>query len=181
MGLFYDIKKAFISWVADIRIYCGGIVLFGESHYKIKGPHMREIINIIQPGDLILRRFNHYLGSLAIPGYWSHSAIYVGDEHDIIHMLGTGITREDILTFMRCDDIVVLRCPDAALVSGAIRESERLMVNMVEYDYNFNTSCSEKFYCTEFCNYVYGNPILKSGVIVPDDMLDSIWEIVWEK
>ncbi len=60
--ILYNIKKWLISWFCDIRIYKGGFILFGGSYYKINGKNQREIINIIEPGDVLLRRFNHYIG-----------------------------------------------------------------------------------------------------------------------
>lgn len=39
----YKIKSNIIRFFSNIRIYEGGIILFGDSHYAIKGPHMREI------------------------------------------------------------------------------------------------------------------------------------------
>lgn len=147
------IQDKILAWFADIRIYWGGIILFGDSHYKMKGTHVREVMEKLKPGDVLLRRYDHYLGSLLLPGYWSHAAVYVGD-NQVIHMLGDGITKEDILTFCRTDDVCILRCADDNRVQEAIGESKRQFNLGVEYDYDFKKT-PKKFYCSEFAHYVY--------------------------
>ena len=76
--MWYNFKKWFLRFFSDIRLYKGGLIICGDSHYKIKGKETREILDIIQHGDVILRRYDHYLGSVLISGYYSHAAIYIG-------------------------------------------------------------------------------------------------------
>jgi len=172
----YTAKSLFLSWFSDIRFYSGGFVLWGDSSYKIKGPHMRSILNVMVPGDVLLRRYNNYLGSVLIKGYWSHAAIYVGNNR-VIHMLGEGIVSEDILTFMRCDDIMILRSRDNSKVENAILWAEKFLADKIQYDYNFSTSDNVKHYCTEFVDICFGSPIGdKKGfnsIIYPDDFMNS--------
>jgi hypothetical protein len=179
------LKKKIISFIADIRIYAVGIVLWGESYYKLKGPEQREILNELEPGDILLRRYDNYLGSVVIPGYWSHVALYVG-ENLVIHMLGKGIVQEDILTFLRCDNLAVMRCEDENRIYNAIEEAKIQLLKGVDYDFDFNTKCEEKFYCTELVEYVfkgfsYKKHIMKN-IIVPDDFTftDDL-KFVWPK
>jgi len=185
MGTLYNIKASVMSWFSDIRIYRGGFVLFGPSSYQLKGNEMREILNIIEPGDILLRRYSHYIGSLLIPGYFSHAAVYVGD-NSIIHMLGEGITKEDILVFLRCDDIAVLRAKDKMLAETIITNAKLYLDKRIKYDYNFDTKSSKKFYCTEFvdkcANNIVQNSLKKHKTIMPDDFLNKIiFDIIWNK
>jgi hypothetical protein len=183
MSLWYNIKSKFLSWASDIRIYPGGFILFGESSYQIKGPAMRQIIEVLIPGDVMLRRYSHYLGSVIIPGYFSHATIYIGDD-SVIHMLGEGITQEDILTFLRCDDIIILRPIDRLLPEQAIMKAKDLLTLKIPYDYDF-TNDTDKLYCTEFIDDIFDNPVWKKNggkKIMPDDFLRcGIFEIIWTK
>lgn len=178
-----DLWNKTLALVADIRVYAGGLILWGDSHYKIKGPHQREILGTVKAGDILLRRYEHYLGSVTIPGYWSHAALYVGDDM-IIHMLGDGITKEDILTFMRCDDIAILRCSDEARVTEAIHAAETEYTKGTEYDYRFDSACPDHLYCTELVNNVFGQLSYERGIknwILPDDMLQALeLDVVWK-
>ena len=99
--LYYEVKSKIISFVADIRIYKYPmfIILFGDTSYKVKEERKEEIIKLLQPGDILLRTYHHFVGSLFISGYWTHAALYEGD-NNIIHMLGKGITREGIQKFL---------------------------------------------------------------------------------
>jgi len=180
--LLYKIKAFICDFVANIRIYIGGIVLFGDSSYKIKGPHMRGILETLVPGDVLLRRYNNYLGSIIISGYWSHAAIYMC-HNSVVHMLGKGIVKEDILTFMRTDDITILRCADEGLINQALTKATEYLNEDVDYDYNFTTKDDNKMYCTElilncfFCKdleYLFSKHIVK-----PDLLLDTIFKTVW--
>lgn len=184
MSILYKIKSEIISWFADIRFYKGGLILFGESHYQVKGEDVRLILDTLEPGDVLLRKYDHYLGSRLISGYWSHAAIYVGD-NQIIHMLGEGVSKEDILTFTRCDDICILRPKDKIIKAKAIETALEVFNNKVEYDYDFDSVSSERFYCTEFVDYLFGYYIRDSVVcgraILPDHFLKhAVFEKVLE-
>jgi hypothetical protein len=167
------IKKWLIKNIADIRLYKGGIILFGDSHYRMKGPDVRDIINALQPGDVLLRRYDHYLGSHLTPGYYSHAAIYVGQD-EVAHMLADGICKEDILTFCRTDAVAVLRCMSPGMAEAAVIEANYWLAKGVDYDYEFEAE-DEEFYCTEFVWVCFqeDNRIEYDKYILPDDFLES--------
>jgi hypothetical protein len=178
----YNIKRIFVSWFADIRFYKGGIILFGDSHYKIKGWHMRKVLETIQPGDIFLRKYDHYLGSVLIKGFWSHAAVYIG-ENSVLHMLADGITSEDILTFLRADHIMILRAKDKLMAARICDRAKVLAERYIEYDYDFNSTDTSKLYCTEFVD-VCADGIIKActkgDIILPDDFLKcSALEKIW--
>ena len=200
----YTIKSKLLSFFSDIRIYPGGIIVAGDSHYEVKGPDMRAVLDnikagdillrryshylgsvLIQAGDILLRRYSHYLGSVLIQGHFSHAAIYVGD-NNVIHMLGEGINKEDILTFMRCDDICILRSDDVKITNTAISKAHGFYAMGIEYDYNFDTDSPDKFYCTEFVDNCFGYMVKNSksedSHILPDDFLHvPQLNLVWRK
>ena len=180
----YNIKSKVIYFFAHIRLYWLGFMLFGDPACKIKGPHMRAILDVLQPGDVLLRRFSNTLGSMLTPGYFSHAAFYFGD-NKVIHMLGDGIVEEDILTFMECDDIAVIR-PPAEKIFRAKEKSLLYLKEGIEYDYHFDTVSKKRFYCTEFVDNIFDYPvrnITKSDKILPDDFIDAadFFKVVWRK
>lgn len=171
--------KFIVHLVADIRFYKGGIILFGDSSYQIKGPLMREILNVVQPGDVFLRRYNHFFGTYLIPGYWSHAAIYVGD-NIMMQMLGQGINKEDILTFMRADEIKILRPKDETKIQSAIEKTYSYYQKGEQYDYGFMPGDKE-LYCSELVYTVYGKPeqVKYGDYILPDDLDCDFFEPIW--
>lgn len=117
-------------------------VVYDPGSYQVKGDDVRALIDTLQPGDILLRAYTNYLDGKFIPGKFSHAAIYCGelrerDRHHIgtrqrsaddrtrsqqtmfhtgaqmvIHAMAEGVFIEDILTFSRCDRLVVLRLPE---------------------------------------------------------------------
>lgn len=188
MGLLYRTKSGIVGWFGNIKVYKHPFfILLGHVAYKIKGEHVREIINVLEPGDILLRRYDHYISGLMIPGYFTHGAVYVGD-NNVVHLLGGGITTEDILIFTRCDDIAIIRCTDPTLVKEALAQTNRQVAKGVEYDFDFNTDSPDRLYCTEFTAYIYQYPKMihrKKGLILPDDHLTlpelGPFKLVWRK
>jgi hypothetical protein len=187
MGLFYKIKKAVIQWFGNILIYPYPFFInFGHTAYKMKGEDVRDVLNTIQPGDILLRRYNNYISGLMIPGYYTHSAIYMGN-NKIIHMLGDGIEKQDILTFCRCDSVVIIHCNEEQISKGAIKKARDLYIEGVEYDFGFDFSDKTRHSCTEAVSYFYNDPKMdkkKDNYIMPDDFLSidkSLFTISYQK
>lgn len=183
--MLYEIKSSIIGWFGNIQVFkYPFFILFGSSSYKIKGQHQRQIMDILKPGDVLLRRYNNYLSGLMIPGYFTHAAMYVGD-NQMIHVLGGGMCKEDILTFLRCDNTVVLRFKDQSKVEAAVKNAYEQLERKVEYDFDFNTDNAERFYCTEFVDFCFDYPVkaeITHKTILPDDFLESDkFEVVWTK
>jgi hypothetical protein len=177
------IKNATISWFSDIRFYNLGLIIWGDSTYKIKGVQMRKILDLLQPGDILLRKYDHYLGSVLIKGFWSHAAVYIGD-NKVVHMLGDGITTEDILTFLRADHIFILRHKDKYMSGRICARAKDYSDDKIQYDYEFDLNDNTQMYCTEFVD-VCADGIVKACVkkgsyLLPDDFLrckslERIW------
>lgn len=186
-GIIRIIKEGVVDIFGNIRLYKGGFILFGDSTLGLKGPHWREITNLLQPGDIVGNAHAHYLSSMFIKGDFGHVGLYVGD-NQIIHVRTDGIVKEDILTFLRADDAFVVRPTDRSLVDPSIQKAYEQLAKDVEYDYDFDKQDTEQFYCSEFTDFCTGY-ILRNGVskdksfIYPDDYLipSEHFEIVWKK
>jgi len=182
-----SLKKMLIDFFGNIRIYPGGFILFGNSAYKLKGPDWREILNIIQPGDIVLNAHDNYVSSWFIKGDFGHVGLYVGNDK-IIHVRTDGIFEEDILTFLRADNAAIVRPTNQTLVRPAIAKAYEYLGKKVEYDYDFNKNDTLQFYCSEFTDFCY-NYLLNNSVsannkfIYPDDYLipSEHFNIIWRK
>lgn len=51
----------------------------------------------MQRGDILLRRYDGYVNTLFTPGFWGHAALCVS-ANDVIHAVGVGVVREDLMT-----------------------------------------------------------------------------------
>lgn len=168
-----SIKKFLIDFFGNIRLYKGGIILFGNSNHELKGDDIRGILNVLKPGDILLNNHKHYVSSLFIKGEFSHAGVYVGNDK-VIHVVGDGIKVEDILTFTRADSFAVVRCTDKSLIAPAIAEAYILLLKGIDYDYDMNKYSDEYMYCTEFTDSLFGFPVrdtVSKTFILPDDYL----------
>jgi len=134
MQVFSDFGAGLMHFLSDLKVYRWPMfVLYDPGSYLVKGEDARKAIDTVKPGDILLRRYQHYLNGYFIPGYFSHAGLYLGnvDPDDIkmvpsgsgqdhfragkqmvVHALGEGVLMEDLLSFCRCDQMAILRFPD---------------------------------------------------------------------
>ena len=150
------------------------VLVIDPGSYRVNGTDCRTLLGVLQPGDILLRGYTHFIDGWFIrrsvitdpkgpkqifPGTFTHVAMYVGpltaddapriaadlkgysfdtgqepagedalekikkemrdkyidaitaDNQMVIHAMADGVKIEDILTFTRCDQLVVLRLP----------------------------------------------------------------------
>ncbi|PWQ93637.1 YiiX/YebB-like N1pC/P60 family cysteine hydrolase [Leucothrix arctica] len=130
------IQSGFLRRFGNVKYYPWPLFfVYDPKGYQVKGDEVREIIDMIQPGDILLRGYDKYLSGVFIPGYFSHSGIYVGEvkpedkeifdtsddveredyfkpgKQMVIHAMAQGVFMEDIINFCRCDRMAILRFP----------------------------------------------------------------------
>jgi len=160
-------QSGFLAWFGTLKLFknAGGspavklhwpssYLVENPRGYRISGASMRDILNQLQPGDILLRGYEGYVDGEFIrrsslssqngfkPGWFTHVALYVGEltpadraqvpaafrddpgyfslgPQMVIHSMAKGVHTEDILTFLRCDYLTVLRVPpELSLVVG---------------------------------------------------------------
>jgi uncharacterized protein YycO len=185
--MWYKIKSFIIKWFGNIQIFpYPFFIMFGHTSYRMRGDDVQEVLNTIQPGDILLRRYNHYISGLMIPGHFTHAAIYMGDDK-VVHMLGEGINKESILSFCRCDEIAIIHCLSEQITKIAIKKAAAFYKDEIKYDFDFNFSEEKEFSCTELINDIFDNPKMckiKENYILPDDFLtldNSIFSVSYRK
>jgi uncharacterized protein YycO len=142
----YDKYKGFLTW-------------FGDLYFATKPPlcsakQIEEMLEVIQPADVICRGYNYYLDGHFIPGDYSHSGIVV-NKREMIHSIAEGVGSVHPIDFVKdVDRFIVLRAkysPDLLLsrqmeiVDRAIWHAD---CNNTEYDFMFSED--GKYYCHEF-------------------------------
>lgn len=136
------LRNTFLTWFGKLKYFhYPFFIVWDPGSYQLKGNDVRELIGLLQPGDILLRSYNNYVDGLFIPGQFSHVGLYVGHiveaqriqagsllqdavkregaqkffktgQQMVIHAMAEGVQMEDILTFSRCDYLVVLRLPE---------------------------------------------------------------------
>jgi uncharacterized protein YycO len=173
------IPKKLIKLTGDIYLHKYPMfIVYKPDQHRLKGDKIREILNTIQPGDILLRRFDSYLNTILTPGFWGHAGLYIGN-NSIIHSIGKGVIEEDILNFCRTDSLAVLNANVIFKVkNNAIKNIKKLKGS--KYDFKFNSN-DDKYYCTELIDVVYNGifykdykKIMSNYILTPDGIYDSI-------
>lgn len=170
---------------SDIKIFKYPMfIVYDPGTYEVTAKEIREIEYIIQPGDILLRGYIHYLDGYFIPSKFSHAAIATGNK-TIIHAVAEGVIEEDILRFCQCDSVVILRprVPYGDKLKAVEYAKEHIGCS---YDFEFNPNTEDTYFCTELVYWCYKDKIdvephivtklfglLKKYTIVPDEYLRS--------
>lgn len=150
MKFLYKIKSAFLTFFGDIKVYPFPMfIVYCPDSFRVKGADTRDAGQIIQPGDLILRKYRHYLDGFFIPGEYSHTGIYIGDGK-VVHAVAEGVTEIDLIDFLRCDGFVILR------PRYGVKEAIQILHGLTGKPYDFNfCSDNESYYCHELAATAY--------------------------
>lgn len=153
---FYKLWSKFLTFVGDIKIFrFPFFMVYDPNYFKMTGSKIIELMEIIEPGDIILRGFDNYLDGKFIPdklGY-SHGAIYIGN-NEIIHAVAEGVSKINIVEFCECDRIAVFR-PKKGM-RKAVQNAKRFLKDSIPYDFGFENGVSS-LYCFELCGECYPN------------------------
>jgi len=128
-------------------------MVYDPSEYEMDGIHIKKALDILKPGDIVLRGYNHYLDGYFIddPLSYSHGAVYIGD-NIIVHAVAEGVSEINAVDFMKCDRICIIR-PDHGQ-DKAIEKAKKFVEDNIPYDFYFKHG-SSSLYCFELCYYCY--------------------------
>ena len=126
-------------------------VVYDPTSFKVTGEQILEILQVLRPGDVVLRKFDSYADSKFIPGDYSHGAVYVGD-NKIIHAVAEGVSEIDVVSFCMCDRICILR-PRVGM-RNAVAKAKKFAKDKVPYDFAYKRN-SSALYCFELCAECY--------------------------
>lgn len=75
--------ERFLTFFGDLKYFKAPFFLvYDPSSYKVRGEDVRDLINVIQPGDVLLRAYDNYVDGLFIPGMFSHVGFYYGESSE---------------------------------------------------------------------------------------------------
>ena len=155
-SVYRKIQATVLKIFGYIKVYPAPMfIVYDPSYFKMTGDKMREVENLLKPGDIICRGYDNYLDSyfiaLTSPDRYSHAGVYIGD-NKIIHAMQPRVREDDILDFMECDRIVVFRPRKGKTL--AIKRAKSFLAEGTEYDYDFKLD-SGKLYCFELAAECY--------------------------
>ena len=176
-ALIHNLKVVFLYFFGRIKVYRWPMfVVFDPKGYDVKASGIRKAMSLAKRGDVFVRRYRNYLDGYFIPGRFSHSGLYVG-EGIIIHAMGEGVQKIDILDFLRCDGFAMLRpvMKDGRDIDAITEKASKIAHSYLGngYDYDFNIEKpgkkpTERVYCHELTMKCY--PDLDIPLVKP-----SLW------
>jgi len=156
-------------------------MVYDPKSYRFKGRQYNEVLKVIREGDVLLRRFDGYLNTIFIPGYWNHAGVYMGGpENKIVHSIAEGVVEETLFDFCKTDHLIVLRPNFKINYLTFSNKIQSMLERRTKYDFSFNfedetdLSCSEVvwFLFKEYENgMVLEKSILGTPVLPPDGIL----------
>jgi len=187
IDMLYRIWSKTLTFIGDIKFFGWKHPLWfiiNATHDRITGESYRIISKIIKPGDILLARSEEYLSTMLIPGYWTHCGFYFGGPQErVIHAVSDGVVIEDIINFMRTDELIILR-PEEKYVERAMLLAKSMINQTYDFLFDFTDenriSCSELIYC---CYYQLIVPQKRFGkpTVVADDIANSRnFSIIWD-
>lgn len=156
--MLFKLKKLFLTWFGDIKVFPYPMwIVYCPTTFLARGKETRKAMELVRPGDLILRGYSDYLDGRVIPGKYSHTGVFIG-RGKLIHAVAEGVCEVDIIDFLRCDRFCILRP-----VSGQDKAIARVKEALGKpYDFNFEQVASfkvadsdERMYCHELGAMAY--------------------------
>ena len=140
------LKSKFLTIFGDIKVFKYPLwIVYDPEQYQIAGAKLREILNTLQPGDIIARGYVKYLDGYFIPGKYSHTGVYIGGD-TMIHSVAEGVCKVDVLDFLQCDRCCIIRPKNRGAVPVAIDRAH--MYLGTKYDFSFSAG-DDALYCHE--------------------------------
>lgn len=144
-----------MTWFGDIYL--------ATTPPKVKAKDIRKLLELLQPGDIICRRYIYYLDAYFIKGKYSHSGIIINREM-MIHSIAEGVDYIDIIDYTKdCDGFILLR-PNID-IQRSIAFAKRQVGK--PYDFLFDKSEKDAFYCHELVFYSLAEGSLTIAAQIP--------------
>jgi hypothetical protein len=68
---FFPVQAGVSEWMGDVKVWRTYLFLITQEQIK-------DITAQLKPGDVLLERREWYLSNIGLPGYWPHTALYIG-------------------------------------------------------------------------------------------------------
>jgi len=146
---------------------------------SLSANQMIAIQRKLQPGDILNSRAEGEFTNLVIPGFFKHSALYLGDMK-LMEAVGDGVQYSSLPDFLSNKDIIGVYRP-AWIGAEPLKACEAIKKYLgKKYDYLFKLGTKE-FYCSELIYQAYRDShpsmafkrrtIFDIETVLPDDFM----------
>jgi hypothetical protein len=144
------LRELYRIWSQVVTIALGSWIAFKPP--KVGSKQVLDMLDIIEPGDIILRKYKYQTSSFILPGDYTHSGV-VKDHTTMVHITGTGCDYIHPLDFMMHSDKFAILRPhwkSPQDLKDAIAQADKFVADHVKYDFFFGED-STRLYCHELC------------------------------
>ncbi len=143
----YDVWSRFLTFFGDIKIFKFPMfIVYDPDYFQMTGEKILEALDTLEPGDVILRGYNHYLDGCFINGDYSHGAVYVGNK-TIIHAVAPKVEKINAVEFMECDRVAIYRPKKYKM--EAVKLARKFLKDGTSYDFAFDSKDDGEMFCFE--------------------------------
>ena len=150
-------KELFIavlySFLSKLKItWAFPFITYAMPTYKVTGEETQKILDLVEPGDIILRGYYGYCNKLVLNGtIFTHVGLII-DKKNLIHAFAPEVRLESIIHFCRTDYITVVRPlinyeNREEIIKLAIERAHEYLGTLYDFQYNFdndgNVCCTE--------------------------------------
>lgn len=154
-NLEYALRRFLLKTVKPFLEWCGKIHA-PFAHKKIKSKEFFELSKKLEPGFTFITHIDGELTNVLIPGFWTHAAIYIGD-NKVVEAIGKGVVVTDLLDFCFSKDYIAVLRPAIVSYNEQLKAAEvakDLATKNLPYDYGFDPD-DTAFYCGEAPAFCY--------------------------
>ncbi len=170
-NILYLAKSTLFCWAGDTRITY-------NNSYPISNRQLSIVHQQLQPGDIILTRRNGFISNLFIPGYWTHSALYIGPDAEeyikndpcVIEAISEGITLRTLEESLQANAFIIFR-PIVPKEDINVAIENAFSQIGKPYDYDFDFSTHDKLSCTELIYRSYEH----AQIIIVHDLFGRLF------
>ncbi len=186
--------KAFESLTFNGSYLFSSIVGYFEGSYEARH-NATKLLEVLQPFDIVLMKSSQNLTDFFIPGYFGHSAIWLGsDRHHafsekptkpnidspyMIEAVREGVKMSSLEEFASGEVFLVLRPKNLTLSQKVSVFHNSTMHLGKPYDFNFDSEASDMISCPELTFLTYDfidwetGSLLNKTFITPDDLFTT--------
>ena len=92
----FPVQKGVAEWMGDTRVA-------GGHEFLINTRQITALATRLQPGDVFLERREWFVSNVGLPGYWPHTALYIGSGPERSHYFDDPSVREWLQSQGRAD------------------------------------------------------------------------------
>ena len=145
-NVFFSIFEMAGSDIADLKI---PFLKPLNAPKRVTSDVIQDLKPHLQPGDVLVTRHDDAMSNVFLPGFWPHSALWIGEDNtDILEAKKDGVLYRDLAETLQVDAFTVLR-PKLSLtdIQTALGRASDHAGKLYDFVFDFRTS--HRLVCTE--------------------------------